>query len=87
MKIEMESTGPRYRWDQIHTLIQDHSPDTSLVIVNLPDPPDVQDSSQEEQMAKILDYMNYMEGVAESLPRVLYVHGSGQEVINFDRME
>ena len=30
-----------------------------------------------------LDYMNYMEGMAEHLPRVLYVHGSGQEVIAF----
>ena len=29
-------------------------------------------------------YMNYMEGVAEALPRVLYVHGSGQEVISLD---
>ncbi len=28
--------------------------------------------------------MNYMEGVAEALPRVLYVHGSGQEVISLD---
>jgi len=28
-----------------------------------------------------------MEGVAENLPRVMYVHGSGQEIINFDRME
>ena len=33
------------------------------------------------------DYMNYMDGVAENLPRVMYVHGSGQEIINFDRME
>ena len=40
-----------------------------------------------EQMAELLEYMNYMEGVAENLPRVLYVHGSGQEIINFDKME
>ena len=37
-------------------------------------------------MSELLEYMNYMEGVAENLPRVLYVHGSGQEVINFDAL-
>ena len=35
---------------------------------------------------ELLDYMNYMDGIAENLPRVLYVHGSGQEVINFDAL-
>ena len=30
--------------------------------------------------------MNYMEGIADNLPRVLHVHGSGQEVINFDAL-
>ena len=65
-----------------------HSPNTSLVIVNLPDPPEaVAGLTAEEQMTEMLDYMNYMEGVAESLPRVMYVHGSGQEIINFDKME
>ena len=39
------------------------------------------------QMDVFKDYMNYMEGIAVSLPRCLYVHGSGQEVINFDKME
>ena len=38
-------------------------------------------------MVRDAEYMNYMEGVAENLPRVLYVHGSGQEVINLDRMD
>ena len=67
-----------------------HSPNTSLVIVNLPDPPELSEQqhlSQAEQMDELLSYMNYMEGVAENLPRVLYVHGSGQEIINFDRIE
>lgn len=79
--------GPRYRWDQIHEMIETHSPDTSLVIVNLPDPPELgADKSADDQRAEYLDYMNYMEGVAENLPRVLYVHGSGQEVINLDAL-
>jgi len=82
--------GPTYRWDQIHEIIVAHSPNTSLVIVNLPDPPELAaqaNLNQEQQMQELLDYMNYMEGVALNLPRVLYVHGSGQEVINFDKME
>ena len=31
--------------------------------------------------------MEYMEGLAANLPRVLYVHGAGQEVIRFDGLE
>jgi hypothetical protein len=38
------------------------------------------------QMLEMTQFMEYMEGVAESLPRVLYVHGSGQEVINLDAL-
>jgi len=76
-----------YQWDQIHELIVTHSPGTSLVMVNMPDPPDMGKGTPREQMKDMLDYMNYMEGVAENLPRVMYVHGSGQEIINFDRME
>ena len=30
--------------------------------------------------------MHYMEGMASNLPRVMYVHGAGQEIINFDAM-
>ena len=37
-------------------------------------------------LEKQLDYMNYMEGMASNLPRVMYVHGAGQEIINFDAM-
>jgi len=81
-----------YRWDQIHEIIVSNSPGTSLVIVNLPDPPDLGDHYDGAtfhtgaSLQKQLDYMNYMEGVAENLPRVMYVHGSGQEIINFDSM-
>ena len=87
IQAQVANPGPRYRWDQIHEMICAHSPGTSLVIVNLPDPPELDPQmSEEEQMAELLGYMNYMEGVAENLPRVLYVHGSGQEVINFDAL-
>lgn len=88
-----KNPGVTYRWDQIHEIIVSSSKDTSLVIVNLPDPPDLgghnDDGTQRKgaTMAEQLDYMNYMEGVAANLPRVMYVHGSGQEIINFDRME
>ena len=44
------------------------------------------DALQSEHGEELLEYMNYMEGVAENLPRVLYVYGSGQEVINFDAL-
>jgi hypothetical protein len=37
-------------------------------------------------LEKQLDYMKYMEGMASNLPRVMYVHGAGQEIINFDAM-
>jgi len=90
--IANSSSAPKYRWDQIHEMIFTHSPNTSLVIVNLPDPPDVDELlatgelSPEHQMLEMTQFMEYMEGVAESLPRVLYVHGSGQEVINLDAL-
>jgi hypothetical protein len=81
-----------YRWDQIHEIIVKNSFNTSLVIANLPDPPDLggndADGSFREgaSLEKQLDYMNYMEGMASNLPRVMYVHGAGQEIINFDAM-
>ena len=34
--------------------------------------------------AQSVEYMEYMEGLAKNLPRVLYVHGAGQEVIQFE---
>ena len=41
---------------------QAHSPATSLVIVNLPDPPEMSaDATPEQQMSELLEYMNYME--------------------------
>ena len=52
-------------------------PPFSLSAFRLPSPPPF-------PLALPCRYMNYMEGVAEALPRVLYVHGSGQEVISLD---
>lgn len=40
--------------------------------------------AEEGRMGAYLEYMGYMEGLAEGLPRALYVHGSGQEIINFE---
>ena len=31
--------------------------------------------------------MEYMEGLAKDLPRALYVHGSGQEIIDLEHMD
>merc|ERR1712194_710156 len=36
------------------------------------------------QLEQSVEYMEYMEGLAKNLPRVLYVHGAGQEVIQFE---
>ena len=36
---------------------------------------------------ELVQYMEYMEGLAEGLPRALYVHGSGQEIINLEHLE
>ena len=82
----MKTSAPTYRWDELHKsscAIPQHltpHPQPS-------DPPDLEQAdelSHDEQMSTLLEYMNYMEGLAEGLPRVLYVHGSGQEIINFE---
>ena len=82
-------TGPVCRWDQIHDMIVQHSPDAALVIVNLPDPPELIGASltAAEHLSELVQYMEYMEGLASDLPRALYVHGSGQEIINLDQIE
>ena len=81
-----------YQWDEIHKIIETRSAGSSLVIINLPDPPVVTareagvDPKQLEkvQLEQSIEYMDYMEGLAMNLPRVLYVHGAGQEVIQFE---
>ena len=81
-----------YKWDEIHKIIETRSAGSSLVIINLPDPPVVTareagvDPKQLEkvQLEQSIEYMDYMEGLAMNLPRVLYVHGAGQEVIQFE---
>ena len=68
-----------------------HQAGSSLVIINLPDPPVVarEADADPKRLAKVqleqwVEYMDYMEGLAKNLPRVLYVHGAGQEVIQFE---
>ena len=70
-------------------MIVKNSPDASLVIVNLPDPPEMADADMTaaEQLSEMVEYMEYMEGLAMGLPRALYVHGSGQEIINLDHID
>jgi len=83
MQVQAQGKGPVCRWDEIHDIIASRSKDSSLVIINLPDPPEL----SLEHNSESLDYMNYMEGLAEGLPRALYVHGSGQEIINLDNID
>jgi len=83
-----------YNWDQFHEVILQRSAGSSLVIINLPDPPEglrirmreggrSKEDSEAEMLQEGIEYMNYMEGLAANLPRVMYVHGAGQEVIDF----
>ena len=82
-----------YQWDEIHKIIETRSAGSSLVIINLPDPPvlsrEQAEGADPKQLAALqleqsVEYMEYMEGLAKNLPRVLYVHGAGQEVIQFE---
>ena len=41
VQVAASEQGPTYSWDQIHEVMVSHSPGTSLVIVNLPDPPEL----------------------------------------------
>lgn len=86
-----QSISTPFMWDDIHKLIMERSAGSSLIIINLPDPPVVTPvpgmsdaDAKDVYHQTIIAYMEYMEGLAESLPRVLYVHGAGQEVIQFD---
>ena len=83
---EAKSNAVSYRWDEIHDIIVERSHGSSLVLINLPDPPEVHAGRNEENMPVFLEYMEYMEGLAANLPRVLYVHGTGQEVIRAEAM-
>lgn len=86
-QMEARQGAVSYVWDDVHTIIKEHSEHSELVIINLPDPPEVERVGGEyppEEYDRMVEYMEYMEGLAANLPRVLFVHGAGQEVINFE---
>jgi hypothetical protein len=74
-----------YKWDEIHRIIMSRSQHSSLVVLNLPDPPDVarvDGAYAEADMARMFEYAEYIESLAHGLTRVLFVHGAGQEIIH-----
>ena len=92
MATQAQASGPVCRWDQIHDMIVTNSPNAALVVINLPDPPELDHGLQtamqkEEKLKELVGYMEYMDGLVENLPRALYVHGSGQEIINLEHIE
>uniref|UniRef100_A0AC35U6Q0 Solute carrier family 12 member 6 n=1 Tax=Rhabditophanes sp. KR3021 TaxID=114890 RepID=A0AC35U6Q0_9BILA len=58
---------------RLNELIQEKSGDSSLILLNLPRPPVNKEG--------LNDYIHYMEVLSDKIPRVLFVRGTGQEVI------
>ncbi|CEF71650.1 Amino acid permease/ SLC12A domain-containing protein [Strongyloides ratti] len=58
---------------RLNELIQEKSGDSSLILLNLPRPPHTKEGLD--------DYIHYMEVLSDKIPRVLFVRGTGQEVI------
>lgn len=58
---------------RLNELLQNHSSDASLVIVNMPGP--------SQSTGSEYYYMDYLEALTDGLPRVLFVRGTGREVI------
>lgn len=58
---------------RLNELILEHSSKSQLVLLNLPKPPVAKEGLD--------DYMHYLEVLSDKLPRVLFVRGTGKEVI------
>uniref|UniRef100_A0A9J2P2V1 Amino acid permease/ SLC12A domain-containing protein n=1 Tax=Ascaris lumbricoides TaxID=6252 RepID=A0A9J2P2V1_ASCLU len=58
---------------RLNELILEHSSESQLILLNLPKPPIGKDGLD--------DYMHYLEVLTDNLPRVLFVRGTGKEVI------
>uniref|UniRef100_A0A0K0E676 Amino acid permease/ SLC12A domain-containing protein n=1 Tax=Strongyloides stercoralis TaxID=6248 RepID=A0A0K0E676_STRER len=58
---------------RLNELIQEKSGDSSLILLNLPRPPITKEGLD--------DYIHYMEVLSDKIPRVLFIRGTGQEVI------
>uniref|UniRef100_A0A915BHE0 Solute carrier family 12 member 6 n=1 Tax=Parascaris univalens TaxID=6257 RepID=A0A915BHE0_PARUN len=70
-KNKMEKVNTATRLNQV---ILENSRRSQLVLLNLPRPP-------KNKKEVVDDYMNYMDILTENIPRVLFVGGSGKEVI------
>ncbi|VDK42737.1 unnamed protein product [Anisakis simplex] len=58
---------------RLNELIVEHSSESQLILLNLPKPPVGKDGLD--------DYMHYLEVLTDKLPRVMFVRGTGKEVI------
>ncbi|PAV64333.1 hypothetical protein WR25_25400 [Diploscapter pachys] len=61
----------------LNKVILENSPDSQLVLLNLPSPP-------RSRSAFLQSYMIYLDVLSENLKRVLFVGGSGKEVITIE---
>ncbi|XGW13283.1 hypothetical protein V3C99_013708 [Haemonchus contortus] len=62
---------------RLNHVINESSPNSQLVLLNLPRPPKHRTTFQH-------NYMVYLDVLTENLQRVLFVGGSGKEVVSID---
>ncbi|VDN06525.1 unnamed protein product [Thelazia callipaeda] len=58
---------------RLNELILANSPESQLVLLNLPKPPVAKEGLD--------DYMHYLEALSDKIPRILFIRGTGKEVI------
>ncbi|CAL2032658.1 unnamed protein product [Caenorhabditis brenneri] len=74
MKLNIHKMNTSVRLNRV---IRENSPDSQLILLNLPSPP-------RNRLAFNNSYMTYLDVLTEDLPRVLFIGGSGREVITID---
>lgn len=74
---QMRSEGGGSEYKQLNELIKNRSKRAQLVMINLPD---LWDTSPEG----VIQYCAYCEMITADLERVLFVHSSGHESLNFN---
>lgn len=89
MKLNIHKMNTSVRLNRV---IRENSPDSQLILLNLPSPPRnrlafnnsymVRDSSSES--SALYCFQTYLDVLTEDLPRVLFIGGSGREVITID---
>ncbi len=67
------------RFQKLNNMIKSRSAESVLVVANLPDPPAHRDRSDAVQ------YMQFIETLSAGLPRALFIHGTGLEMVTFDK--